>query len=400
MITCALGVLTAALLFEVAVRFTPFAKKHTITFESQRGWDLLPGAEELFTQEGRGHVKINRDGLRDIDHVKQKPPNTFRIAVLGDSFAEADQIDMHDAFWWVMQKRLRACSALATKQVEAINFGVRGYGTAQELFSLRYHGWQYSPDFAVLAVYVGNDIKNNSPRLEPNKCRPFFVERGGQFMLGGPFADSAWFHFRCMVRYASRYSQVFNVMGDAAMRVRNELRERMQAHPAPAPHNGKNRGEWWALNPVYVEPRDPVWDLAWRVTEAEITMVAREAQSHHAGFLAVTLSDAFQVYPDQAVRAAYAKRLGVTDLLYPERRISALGKREGFAVLTLAPMLQHYADENHAYVHGFNDGRIAGFEHWNTLGHRLGGELIAGKICAMISRDGASAQPVAASSAR
>jgi hypothetical protein len=390
-LTCALGVILAGLIFEVAVRLTPFAEVHTITYDSHRGWALLPGATELYTKEGRSYVKINSDGLRDVEHTKQKPPGTFRIAVLGDSFTEADQVDLHSAFWWVMQTRLRACPALSGKQVEALNFGVRAYGTAQELFSLRYHAWQYSPDFVVLAIYVGNDIRNNSVRLEPNKCRPFFVERDGQFVLGGPFVDSTAQHLRCMIRYESRRSQVANILGDAVMRVRSAVRERMEASASSEQMDTSTQAPWF-LNWVYVEPRDPVWDAAWRATDAEITMVAREAQSHHVGFLAVTLSDSFQVYPDKARREAYEKRLGVHDLFYPERRIAEVGRREGFAVLNLAPTFQRYADENHAYLHGFRAPGL-GAGHWNELGHKLAGEMIADDICATMSREGAATRP-------
>jgi hypothetical protein len=390
--TCAIGVLIAALMFEVAIRYTPFAEVHMVTYDSRRGWGLLPGAEELYTREGRGHVKINRDGLRDVDHAKPKPADTFRIAVVGDSYAEADQVELDRTFWWVMQERLRACPALAGKRVEAINFGVRAYGTAQELFSLRYHAWQYSPDFVVLAIYIGNDIRNNSVRLEPNKCRPFFVERDGHFVLGGPFVDSSFMRFRCMVRYESRKSQVANVLGDAVMRVRSSLRDWARPNPSPQKANGAKSKPEWPLDPVFVEPRDPVWDGAWRATDVAITMVAREAESHHAGFLAVTLSDAFQVYPDKARRAAYQKELGVDDLFYPERRIAALGEREGFAVLNLAPALQAYADEHHAYLHGFGSSGLGAY-HWNELGHKLGGELIADDVCGMIGRSRQTGQP-------
>jgi hypothetical protein len=388
---CVLGVIVALLVFEVVLRFTPFAEVHMITYDAQRGWALLPGAKELYTREGRGYVKINRDGLRDVDHPRQKPPDTFRIAVLGDSFAEAYQVDLRDTFWWVMQERLRACPALAGKRVEAINFGVMGYGTAQELLSLRYHAWQYSPDFVVLAIYIGNDIENNSVRLENNKCRPFFVERDGRFVLGGPFVDSRVQRLRCMVRFESRYSQVANIVGGAVMRARVSLRAAMQARASKQRVDGVKGDEAWSLNLVYVEPRDPVWDAAWRATDAAVTMVAREAQSHRAGFLAVTLSDAIQVYPDHAVRAAYEKRLAVDDLFYPERRITELGKRKGFAVLNLAPFMQRYADERHAYLHGFTNSWL-GSGHWNELGHRVGGELIADQICAMMAVRGKQAR--------
>jgi hypothetical protein len=39
--------------------------------------------------EGNSFVEVNRDGLRDREHSRIKPAETLRIAVLGDSYAEA-----------------------------------------------------------------------------------------------------------------------------------------------------------------------------------------------------------------------------------------------------------------------------------------------------------------------
>ncbi len=376
------GIFTALLVFEVTIRFTPFAELHMVTYDKWRGFALLPGAHGWYAREGRAYIRINHDGLRDVDHTKAKPKGVFRIAVLGDSYAEAQQIDLNRTFWWVMQEKLRACPALSGEKVEAINFGVRAYGTVQEWLSLRYYAWQYSPDFVVLAIYIGNDIVNNSVVLEANKCRPFLVERQGKFVLGGPFFDSPTTRFRCFVRYESRHSQVANILGDAVMRIRSAIRERLNKnHNANSP---RDDGAWF-LNPVYVEPRDEVWREAWDATDAAITMTAKEAQSHGVGFLAVTLSDAFQVYPDPARREAYQRALGVSDLFYPERRIAKLGEREGFEVLNLAPIMQAYADRYHVYLHGFPNTELGG-GHWNELGHKLAGELIAQRICDMLSR--------------
>ena len=52
------------------------------------------------------------------------------------------------------------------KRVEVLNFGCDGYGTAQEFILLRDRVWRYAPDVVVLAVFTGNDIRNNSLVLE------------------------------------------------------------------------------------------------------------------------------------------------------------------------------------------------------------------------------------------
>jgi hypothetical protein len=78
------------------------------------------------------------------------------------------------------------------------------------------------------------------------------------------------------------------------------------------------------------------------------------------------------------------RHLGVTDLFYPDRRIEELGRREGFAVLTLAQPLQAYAQDHHVFLHGFPNTPM-GFGHWNETGHAQAGHLIAHRLCAMVA---------------
>ena len=49
----------------------------------------------------KAYVRINDDGLRDRAHTKEKPANTFRIAVLGDSYAERS----HAAIFHIATRR-------------------------------------------------------------------------------------------------------------------------------------------------------------------------------------------------------------------------------------------------------------------------------------------------------
>jgi hypothetical protein len=51
----------------------------------------------------------------------------------------------------------------------------------------------------------------------------------------------------------------------------------------------------------------------------------------------------------------------------------------------LAPELQQYAEQHQAFLHGF--GSDLGNGHWNSDGHRVAGELLAQKLCAVIDKD-------------
>jgi hypothetical protein len=132
-------------------------------------------------------------------------------------------------------------------------------------------------------------------------------------------------------------------------------------------------------NMIYREPSDENWRAAWRVTEKLLATMNAEVKSRGARFYVVTVSNGIQVFPDPQARQSFAQRLGVADLFYPERRLSALGEREGFPVLNLAPALQAYADEHKVFLHGFGPDRGNG--HWNEEGHRVAGEMIAEWLC-------------------
>jgi hypothetical protein len=105
-----------------------------------------------------------------------------------------------------------------------------------------------------------------------------------------------------------------------------------------------------------------------------------EVHSHGAQFVVVTLSNGIQVYPDPQARQAFAQRLGVPDLLYPDTRIKLFCDQAQIPALTLAPPLQAYADEHKIFLHGF--GADLGNGHWNQTGHHVAGELLAQQLCA------------------
>jgi hypothetical protein len=96
-------------------------------------------------------------------------------------------------------------------------------------------------------------------------------------------------------------------------------------------------------------------------------------------FLVVTLSNGPQVAPSPQSRANFMERFGVTDLFYPDDRIKVLGTRANFDVLNLAPKMQRYATDNNVILHGFD--KTLGSGHWNIVGHRVAGDILAQKLC-------------------
>ncbi len=72
-----------------------------------------------------------------------------------------------------------------------LNFGVSGFGTAQELLLLRDRVLAYHPDLVVLAFLTGNDIVDNSRALTSDPRRPYFVMNSGRLALDDSFRTRA-----------------------------------------------------------------------------------------------------------------------------------------------------------------------------------------------------------------
>jgi hypothetical protein len=391
------GIVLGFIVAEAAVRLFRFGKPEFYAYSSTRGWKLRAGAVGWQIDEGRALVRVNRWGYRGADWTVVKPFATLRIAVLGDSFVEAQQVAAKDTACELLQRMLTAMLPSLSrgryrglKSVEVMNFGVDGYGTAQEFFTLVEDVWQFSPDIVVLAFFPGNDVRNNSAILEGDKCRPFFVPDGNEVVLGGPFVDSRPFHFQCFLRFESYRSQLLNLLGEARSAIRSMERERrLRAGLKPVSYGSlavstKAMHEPGINDLIYRPPIDQDWREAWNVSEAEIVMTEQNVFAHHALFLLVIIGTGVQMAPNPAFQAGYLSAVGGTDLLYPSHRLGALGARKGFAVLDLVPPMKDYAQEHQVYFHGFPNTAM-GTGHWNERGNRFAAGLIAQKLAAMMA---------------
>jgi len=320
---------------------------------------------------------------------------SFRIAVLGDSFVEALQVPFEESFCYLIEQQLRRCPARAGHDVEVINFGVSGYGTAQELITLRSEVWQYSPDLVLLAVTTNNDISDNSQALKKTNQIPYFVCRDERLVEDDSFLQTRSFQSRNNFlgragRWFRDHLRLVQAIQQAAFAVRVMREQRAAAKsaqiekPANAPQISVTPTDELGIdNLVYREPSDPVWINAWQVTEQLIKTMRNEIESKGAIFAVMTLSNPPQVLPASASREAFLQRVGAKDIFYPDNRIGQFCRHEGIAVATLAPAMQQYAQQNNLMLHGF--GKDIGNGHWNVAGHQIAGQLAAEEICKLLA---------------
>jgi lysophospholipase L1-like esterase len=364
------------LLVEIGLRLAGLRYGDMYVPDPYCGSRLRAGYQGWFTREGSAYIRINSQGLRDEEHSIRRGDDLLRIAVLGDSFAEALQVPREQTFWHVLEQRLNDSGLLASRQAEVINFGVSGYGTAQEFQMLRHYVWAYDPQIVVLAFYPGNDVQNNSKELEPDGARPFFHLRDGKLVRDDSFREHP-VYVASQEYYAGWRSTVFG--SSRLLQFVREAYRRVRSRASQGGDGGPNQ----PARDAFREPADERWQTAWNITDQLLLEMANECRTHGAQLLVAVVSQDALVHPDQAVRRTFLAQTGTADGRYPQQRIAAIARRGGFPVLDLTPPLLDYARQHQTPVHGFSNAS-PGFGHWNADGHRVAGERLADAVLKLL----------------
>lgn len=371
----------ALILCEIILRIAGISYPVFDTYDKLRGVALRPYKEGWYRYEGEGYLQINSLGYRDIEHSINKPPKTFRIAILGDSFSEARQVALEDTFWNYLKKNIDGCPVLAGKTTEVLNFGIGGYNTTQELLTLQHHVWQFLPDVVLLAFFPGNDISDNSKKLLQgnsnwrNDFRPFHVLKNDQLVLDNSFRAWGWkFAWKYFLYEGVHYSKILESI-NYARHVWKTKKIKQQEQ--------KTTQKWLEGDMIYRPPKSAVWKEAWLITEKLLFQMNQYIKQHHAVFVLATLSTGIQVHPDSTKREKFQRDIGVENLFYLEQQVHSMGKKHGFSTITLAQPLQKIATQQGIYLHGFKNTKM-GKGHWNENGHRFAGEILAKELCTKV----------------
>lgn len=98
-------------------------------------------------------IKTNSHGMRWREVSVSKSPTKRRVAFVGDSFTFGQWADsIEHSFVGVFENKMDP------NAVEALNFGVPGYGLSDVELLIREQVLQFRPDYIILVSYNGNDF--------------------------------------------------------------------------------------------------------------------------------------------------------------------------------------------------------------------------------------------------
>ncbi len=373
----ALGIFGALGLLEIASRFlpTPYTgdSNPADTASTVTGWRGKPHYQTTVNTEGYYHdLRLNSRGMHDTEHPLDKPAHTTRILLLGDSFVQAIHVDQTETAHQVLEDTLNHQSPGQT--FEVVSAGVGGWGTGQQLRYYRAEGRQYQPDVVLLALFLGNDVKDNLPGrgvtvAGVNSYAPYFV-------LSGTALDPAPWLFAPGLPPAMGHSSVISRLANNALgkthqhsRLYQQLEPLVAAEPVKA-----------SMLDFYLGNNN-TFDYAFELTLALAAQLHAEVTADGGDFAVVLISpiDLFDFTRMSAAEreAVYQKFPGMRraeEIDPPNQQISARLAGHGIPVLDLfSPFLQHL-DQTCEPLHFKAD------KHWNVAGNRLAGEIMAGWV--------------------
>ena len=117
---------------------------------------MVPNLKYIHEREGefKNYIYLNSKGLRDYEYPYEKNNSIYRIAIVGDSFTDATQVQFNETIPKIIENELRKNSS----NYEVINFGFGGFGLIPEAVMIKEEVLKYSPNIIVLNYFVGNDL--------------------------------------------------------------------------------------------------------------------------------------------------------------------------------------------------------------------------------------------------
>lgn len=366
----AIGVLISFLLLEVVLRtfywtaekriFGLAPKRTTLKWvddsnlgrrlkASQKGWFVSP------TNEYSTLIDVNSKGWRDSEHLPEKPKDTYRIIVLGDSFVENFQVPLEQTFFKQLEKNLTG--KIKDKHVEIIAMGIGNTGPAQQYIALKEYGLKYEPDLVIQMFLSANDIKNNSQKLNNNPLVPYLkINTEVEVIPLERDSNSP----RIRLKEILKKSRLIELL----LSIRQLFLEKLE----------HKKYEYPLDYHVYDKNYSKDYEEAWSLTKNIILKTKELSEKKGANYILVTLANNEQTNKEVWKKAldAYPKMKEVDlNLEKPDKILNEFCEKQKINCLQMFPFFKEHIKNNPGvFTHYPLDG------HWNKTGTNLAAEFL------------------------
>jgi hypothetical protein len=346
-------------LLEVVLRVTHLFGAYVswTTPDPNVGFRYVLGDHDLFFREGNltTRVHVNRGGWIAPEWSLQKRPGSVRIALLGDSFLEALQVERSQTASIVAQRLLQE---RLHSEVEVLAFGRSGFSQTEQLFLLQTEVMQFAPDVIVDFFFPGNDIADVRWSTTGDTLRPFYnVALDGALIFDNSFNRSPQYRFRVWIDPFKRRSALISLI----VQDYNAVRRR-----------GAATSQQYDVEKGYLSlctsTPDANFQASYQLNRRLLESEAAFAKQHGIPFVLVTLDNpAYQPQVAEKLR----RDAPTLDPNCIENDMEKVGDDSGAYHLGLQSVFAEAYAKDKIDLHWPLDG------HWNAAGNRVAGEALA-----------------------
>jgi hypothetical protein len=325
-----------------------------------------PEAEYWFWEENDHPItgRINSWGWRDRPRDLHKPANVYRVAVLGDSYVEAFQVESDSTFALLAEDELnrRADGQGSTTRFEILNFGRSGFTQSEEWLVLLHDAGRFNPDLVLLFFYPGNDIRDIHPETS-DAPRPYFsVNPDGELILDVSFRRSRNYRLRSFLNPLQRHSALVSLL------VKRLVTSRQSARMLEKAVESTSAVDTIAgYRSLQTQHPDPRYQRNYAINKRLIQRMAEYCRSQGMQLLVVCMPESYQEKTQERLKridASFEPGFFAADI---ESLASAL--RVGSLSL------------QNAFEAAAGKGETLQWVHWNYRGHAL----VAAQVVAALS---------------
>lgn len=378
------GICVVLFLLELGVRFLPPPYEaetgQLFACHPALGWTGRPNFQgefqnDLFQQE----LTFNSLGMHDAEHAFAKPPDTFRILMLGDSFVHAVQVEEAATAHQRLEDRLNQTEPPVGDNVEVISGGVTNWGTNQQIIFYREQGRHFAPDLVLLMIYLGNDLLDNLPgnglTIDGRNCYAPYFAVCGETLNPDPLPYAPGLSGSPHDCSAGKRLAV-NGMG----RLYRHSRLIQQIEPllvATKPRRQFGQQYDSPFSALYLPNDEAELEQAWRVTLATIAQLRNEVEADGSRFAVALISPEIVVRlaalspAEQQVFLADNPAFAEAQVDRPNVRLAQFFDEQQIPCLDLTPTMVEHVRAGDASLY------IPGEWHWTAEGNRVAAEALA-----------------------
>ncbi|MBN2144936.1 MAG: SGNH/GDSL hydrolase family protein [Candidatus Aureabacteria bacterium] len=326
------------------------------------GWRFIPNGKYWNNSENDHPVSgtYNRFGWRDREWSVEKPKDTYRIAVLGDSFVEAAQVEMEKNFLRltedILNKKLK-------NKVELMNFGRSGATQSEEYIVLQKDVPQFHPDMVILFFAPVNDIEDISIETAPDKLRPFYNLMNGHLILNTDFVHTRDYKIKSFINWFKSHSILISFLCERYnhyAQVKNMIKARQNSPGKLEPYFS-----------LCTENPDPRYVENYRLNKELIKAIAAYCKKNEMKFMLAVIDINSYLFENER---KYKSIDSSFNSFFFEDDLKHFSESMKVDYLGLQRIFQKSYESNHVPLH---------WGHWNYEGHKVVSDALVNKLKAL-----------------